>query len=112
MIPLMREQALRSLSGLAGERRIKLPTKATMTDTQFIGKSVQRKEGREKVTGSAQYVDDLTFPDMLHGATVRSAIARGTNSRDPFRRRHSLERIHDRSGSGHSRKKLHRPANR
>ena len=48
-----------------------------MTETRFIGKSVQRKEGREKVTGTAQYVDDLTFPDMLHGATVRSAIARG-----------------------------------
>jgi len=46
-------------------------------DTRFIGKSVQRKEGREKVTGTAQYVDDLTFPDMLHGATVRSAIPRG-----------------------------------
>jgi len=38
---------------------------------------VQRKEGREKVTGTAQYVDDLTFPDMLHGITVRSPIARG-----------------------------------
>jgi CO/xanthine dehydrogenase Mo-binding subunit len=48
-----------------------------MTETHFIGKSVQRKEGREKVSGSAQYVDDLTFPDMLHGATVRSATARG-----------------------------------
>ena len=48
-----------------------------MTETRFIGKSVERKEGREKVTGSAQYVDDLKFPDMLHGATVRSAIARG-----------------------------------
>ena len=46
-------------------------------ETRFIGKSVQRKEGREKVTGSAQYVDDLKFPDMLHGVTVRSPIARG-----------------------------------
>ena len=45
--------------------------------THFIGKSVQRKEGREKVTGAAQYVDDLTFPDMLYGITVRSPIARG-----------------------------------
>jgi CO/xanthine dehydrogenase Mo-binding subunit len=43
----------------------------------FIGKSVQRKEGREKVTGVAQYVDDLTFPDMLYGITVRSPVARG-----------------------------------
>jgi len=46
-------------------------------ETRFIGKSVQRKEGPEKVTGSAQYVDDLTFPDMLHGITVRSPLARG-----------------------------------
>ena len=38
---------------------------------------MQRKEGREKVTGSARYVDDITFPDMLHGATVRSTVARG-----------------------------------
>ena len=42
-----------------------------------IGESVPRKEGRKKVTGQALYVDDLTFPEMLHGATVRSPVARG-----------------------------------
>ena len=42
-----------------------------------IGKSVPRKEGRKKVTGQALYVDDLSFPDMLHGATVRSPSPRG-----------------------------------
>jgi CO/xanthine dehydrogenase Mo-binding subunit len=42
-----------------------------------VGRSVPRKEGREKVTGRAEYVDDLTFPGMLHGATVRSHVARG-----------------------------------
>src|ERR1051325_841213 len=42
-----------------------------------IGKAVPRKEGRKKVTGQALYVDDLSFPDMLHGATVRSPAARG-----------------------------------
>ncbi|HTB93715.1 MAG TPA: xanthine dehydrogenase family protein molybdopterin-binding subunit [Candidatus Sulfotelmatobacter sp.] len=46
-------------------------------ENRQIGKSVPRKEGREKVTGSARYVDDLTFPGMLHGVTVRSSIARG-----------------------------------
>ena len=46
-------------------------------DTRVIGKSVPRKEGREKVTGSARYVDDLSFPGMLHGVTVRSPAARG-----------------------------------
>ncbi len=42
-----------------------------------LGKSVPRKEGRKKVTGQALYVDDLSFPDMLHAVTVRSPAARG-----------------------------------
>jgi len=44
---------------------------------QTVGQPVPRKEGREKVTGQSKYVDDLAFPDMLFGATVRSAVARG-----------------------------------
>ena len=48
-----------------------------MASTHPIGKPVPRKEGRKKVTGQALYVDDLSFPDMLHGATVRSPVARG-----------------------------------
>lgn len=42
----------------------------------FIGQSVIRKEGREKVTGRARYVDDIALPGMLHGVTVRSTVAR------------------------------------
>ena len=42
-----------------------------------VGQSVPRKEGRNKVTGQARYIDDLTFPDMIYGATVRSPTARG-----------------------------------
>jgi CO/xanthine dehydrogenase Mo-binding subunit len=45
--------------------------------TRVIGQSVPRKEGREKVTGRALYVDDLKFPGMLHGVTVRSHAPRG-----------------------------------
>jgi len=44
---------------------------------RFIGKSIPRREGREKVTGRATYVDDMVMPDMLHGVTVRSPVARG-----------------------------------
>ncbi len=47
-----------------------------MTDA-WIGAPVGRKEGREKVTGAARYVDDLVLPDMLHGVTVRSPAPRG-----------------------------------
>src|SRR5437870_1472571 len=43
----------------------------------LVGKAVPRKEGRQKVTGAALYVDDLRFDGMLHGVTVRSSIARG-----------------------------------
>src|SRR5882762_1176490 len=43
----------------------------------MVGMSVPRKEGREKVTGQAQYIDDLALPNMLYGATVRSSIPRG-----------------------------------
>jgi len=43
----------------------------------LIGKPIPRKEGRKKVTGQALYVDDLHFPGMLHGVTVRSLIPRG-----------------------------------
>ena len=49
-----------------------------------IGKSVPRKEGRQKVTGQALYVDDVSFPDMLHGVTIRSSIPRGKIKRISF----------------------------
>ena len=44
---------------------------------QTVGKSVLRKEGRDKVTGASKYIDDLSFPGMLHGATARSPVPRG-----------------------------------
>src|ERR1700730_13280290 len=43
----------------------------------IVGKPLPRKEGRKKVTGQALYIDDLNFPNMLHGVTVRSSVPRG-----------------------------------
>jgi CO/xanthine dehydrogenase Mo-binding subunit len=50
---------------------------STISDHELVsvGKSVQRKEGREKLTGQAKYVDDITYPGMLYGKTIRSAVA-------------------------------------
>ncbi len=48
-----------------------------MTSDRIVGVSVPRKEGRDKVTGRAQYVDDMTLPGTLYGATVRSQMPRG-----------------------------------
>src|SRR6266542_1607405 len=53
-----------------------------------VGRRVPRKEGVAKVTGAARYVDDLSFPGMLHGATVRSTIPRG----EILSIRHDLDR--------------------
>ena len=44
----------------------------------ILGSSPLRKEGKAKVLGQAQYVDDLELAGMWHGVTVRSSIARGT----------------------------------
>ena len=50
----------------------------------IVGTSVPRKEGRDKVTGAARYIDDIRMPGMLYGATVRSKIARGKIRRISF----------------------------
>jgi len=42
-----------------------------------VGRNVLRKEGIEKVTGAARYIDDLTFPGLLHARTIRSTIPAG-----------------------------------
>jgi CO/xanthine dehydrogenase Mo-binding subunit len=42
-----------------------------------VGRNVLRKEGADKVSGRAQYVDDLSFPHLLHGRTIRSTIPAG-----------------------------------
>ena len=42
-----------------------------------VGRSVPRVDGLAKVTGRAQYLDDLDAPGAWHGATVRSRVAHG-----------------------------------
>jgi CO/xanthine dehydrogenase Mo-binding subunit len=41
-----------------------------------VGKNVRRKDGDAKVTGAAKYIDDLSFPGMIYGATIRSSVPR------------------------------------
>jgi CO/xanthine dehydrogenase Mo-binding subunit len=43
-----------------------------------VGRNVLRKEGVEKVSGTAHYIDDVKFPGMLHGRTIRSTIPAGS----------------------------------
>jgi CO/xanthine dehydrogenase Mo-binding subunit len=48
------------------------------SSTRAVGSNVPRKDGVAKVTGAARYIDDLAFPGMLHGRTIRSTVPRGT----------------------------------
>src|SRR5437870_10822817 len=43
-----------------------------------VGRNVLRKEGAAKVAGTARYIDDITFPGLLHGRTIRSTIPAGS----------------------------------
>ena len=42
-----------------------------------VGQVVPRPEANQKVTGEAIYTDDISFPDMLFGATLRAGIPHG-----------------------------------
>jgi CO/xanthine dehydrogenase Mo-binding subunit len=56
----------------------KAPTSARVPRVaNAVGKNVRRKDGDAKVTGAAKYIDDLSFPGMIYGATIRSTIPRG-----------------------------------
>ena len=44
---------------------------------KYVGQSMPRKEGTDKVTGRSMYVDDIVLDGMIHGTTVRSAGAHG-----------------------------------
>ena len=42
-----------------------------------VGESSRRKEGPDKLTGQAKYVDDYALQGCLHAVTLRSSVARG-----------------------------------
>lgn len=42
-----------------------------------VGRSVPRHESRDKVTGRAEYVHNLSVPGMLHAKVFRSTVAHG-----------------------------------
>ena len=47
-----------------------------------VGESSRRKEGPDKLTGVAKYIDDYHLPNCIHGITLRSSIPRGRRERD------------------------------
>lgn len=53
-----------------------------MDGYKFIGKSEVRIDGKAKVSGAAQFIDDLDFgPDLLYAAIVESTVAHAVINR-------------------------------
>jgi CO/xanthine dehydrogenase Mo-binding subunit len=72
----MENSQAKKLAGNICATEFLLSSSDVKTET-IVGASVPRKEGRDKVTGRAQYIDDMFLPGMVYGATVRSNIPRG-----------------------------------
>src|SRR5437660_6251548 len=51
--------------------------KRTPRRLHAVGRNVPRKEGAAKVAGTARYIDDVSFPGLLYGRTVRSTVPCG-----------------------------------
>jgi len=65
-----------SYAQLAAGKRIerhvdKPPAPESPAAFTVIGRSAERTDGREKVTGEARYAGDVSFPDMLHARVLR-----------------------------------------
>ena len=71
-----------------------------------------RREGPEKLTGLAQYADDIVFPGAWYGATIRSSDPHARLHRLRLRRRIRLVAGHRRDRRGHPRRQRGQPHQR
>lgn len=53
-----------------------------MKDFKTVGQSIQRKDGRDKLTGVAKYPQDIEMEGMVYGHTLRSTIPNGSFTLD------------------------------
>lgn len=73
---------------------IDFPTFDFEGELEVVGQVVKRPESVDKVTGDAIYTDDITFPDMLHGATLRAGIPHGVVKKLDTSKAEALEGVH------------------
>jgi len=58
-----------------------------------VGESSRRKEGPDKLSGVAKYIDDYHLLNSLHGVTLRSTIARGVVKDIRFDRDYDWDKV-------------------
>ncbi len=59
-------------------------------DYRYIGKPMPRRDGAEIVAGTAQFLDDLKFPNLLYGKVLRSPHAHAILGKIDKRRAEAL----------------------
>lgn len=74
-------------------KEIALPNFDFEGELDIVGQVVERPEAREKVTGEALFTDDITFPGMLFGTTLRAGIPHGRVTKIDTSRAESLEGV-------------------
>ena len=70
---LRRADAYAPLPAVAPAREPLVPQPGQQT--RAVGQRVVRPDNRQHVLGAAQYIDDLSFPSMLHARIKRAGIA-------------------------------------
>ena len=77
-------QVLRAVMSVAQKGEVKMAD-----EYRYIGKPMKRRDAEGIVTGTAQYLDDLKFQDLLCGKVKRSphahAVIRRIDKRGPSR---------------------------
>jgi len=63
--------------GLIRRRGARHPCSMATRAERAVGRNVARKDGIGKATGTAVYADDLVFPGMIWGRTIRAEIPCG-----------------------------------
>jgi CO/xanthine dehydrogenase Mo-binding subunit len=65
-----------------------------VTQLEVIGQVIKRPEAVAKVTGEAIFTDDLQFPGMLFGATLRAGIPHGIVKKINIDKAKQMEGVH------------------
>ena len=92
----------------ARKRGLRLGTNVEiMNHERIVGTAVPRKEGREKVTGEARYVDDMLLAGYALWRDGSQPDSARQNQKDHVQPGHRVERVCDRICEGYSREELH-----
>src|SRR5688500_6728182 len=83
---------------MCGSRRtclaLAMAAEKSQEQQRIVGRRVPRPDARDKVKGSALYIEDMAFPGCLHGAVLRSPHPHARIQRLDVERARRLDGVH------------------